>query len=134
MPDLNADTGEGQLSASGDIDMLNKGFDYRFGVVLSALSDNKYLQGARWPVRCKGSLDTPATEWCRPDSKAVGGVLQQAAGIALRDKGAQKLGEKLGLDNADEAAVKEEVRSKAKAEEDKLKQKLNEKLNKYLTK
>jgi len=134
MPDLNADTGEGQLSASGDIDLLKKGFDYRFGVVLSALDDNKYLKGARWPVRCKGSLETPASEWCRPDSKAVGGVLQQAASVALRDKGAQKLGEKLGLENADEAAVKDEVRKKAKEEEDKLKQKLGEKLNKYLNK
>lgn len=131
-PDFSADTGEGQLSASGDIDLLNKGFDYSFGVVLSSLDDNKYLKGTRWPVRCKGSLDVPVTDWCRPDSKAVNGALEQAAKIALRDKGAQKLGEKLGIENADEAAVNEELRQKAKAEEDRAKKKLNEKLNKWL--
>jgi AsmA protein len=134
MPDFSADTGEGQLSASGDIDLLQKGFDYRFGVVLSALDDNKYLKGVKWPVRCKGNLETAATDWCRPDSKAVGKALEQAATVALRDKGAQELGKKLGMDNADEAAVKEELRQKAKAEEDKAKKKLNESLKKFLEK
>lgn len=134
MPDFSADTGEGQLSASGDIDLLQKGFDYRFGVVLSALDDNKYLKGVKWPVRCKGNLETAATDWCRPDSKAVNKALEQAATVALRDKGAQELGKKLGMDGADEAAVKEELRQKAKAEEDKAKKKLNESLKKLLEK
>lgn len=132
MPDFSADTGEGQLSASGDIDLLNKGFDYRFGVVLSALDDNKYLKGVKWPVRCKGNLETAATDWCRPDSKAVSKALEQAATLALRDKGAEELGKKLGIGSADEAAVKEELRQKAKAEEDKAKKKLNESLKKLL--
>ncbi len=134
MPAFNADTGEGSLSANGDIDLINKGFDYQFGVVLSALNDNKYLKGVKWPVRCKGSLETSVSDWCRPDKKAVNGVLEQAATQAIRDQGAQKLGEKLGIDNADEAAVKEEMRQKAKAEEDRAKQKLEESLNKKLKK
>ena len=134
MPDFNADTGEGKLSATGDIDLLNQGFDYHFGVVLSALDGNKYLKGVKWPVRCKGSLESSATDWCRPDSKAVKQVLEQAATMALRDKGAQKLGEQLGVEGADEAAVKEEVRQKAKAEEDKAKKKLSDSLNKKLNK
>lgn len=134
MPDFSADTGEGQMSATGDIDLLNQGFDYHFGVVLSALDSNKYLKGVKWPVRCKGSLETSAVDWCRPDGKAVSKALEQAATLALRDKGAQKLGEQLGIDNADEAAVKEDLRQKAKAEEDKAKKKLGDSLNKKLNK
>jgi AsmA protein len=138
MPAFNADTGQGAFSASGDIDLLNQGFDYRFAVVLAALSDNKYLQGKQWPVRCKGNLATAVTEWCRPDSSAISKVLEQAASQALRDKGAQKLGEKLGLEAADQEAVEAELRNKAKAKEDrakeKLKQSVNKKLNKLLEK
>jgi hypothetical protein len=106
------------------------GFDYHFGVVLAALEDNKYLKGARWPVRCKGGVDTPVMDWCRPDSKAVNNVLEHAAEQALRDKAAQKLGEKLGVKNADEAAAKQQLQKKTKEAEDRAKQKLDEKLKK----
>lgn len=130
MPTLKTNTSEGQLTASGDIDLLNMGFDYHFGVVLAALEDNKYLKGARWPVRCKGGVDTPVMDWCRPDSKAVNNVLEHAAEQALRDKAAQKLGEKLGVKNADEAAAKQQLQKKTKEAEDRAKQKLDEKLKK----
>ena len=134
MPDFSADTGEGQLSAAGDINMLEKSFDYQFGVVLSALDDNKYLKGVKWPVRCKGDLESSVKDWCRPDSKAVGQVLEKAATVALRDKGVEKIGEKLGIDNADEDAVKEQLRQKAKEEEDRAKKKLGDSLRKMLEK
>ena len=122
------------MTANGDIDLLNKGFDYHFGVVLAALDGNKYLQGARLPVRCKGNLETSVVDWCRPDSKAIGKVLEQAAGQALRDKGAQEIGKKLGMDNADEAAVKAELKKKREDEEARAKQKLQNSLNKKLDK
>lgn len=132
MPDLSADTGEGQFSASGDINLLEQSFDYHFGVVLSSLDDNKYLKGVKWPVRCRGSLEAPVADWCRPDSQAIGQVLEKAATTALRDKGAEKIGEKLGIEGADEAAVKEQLRQKAKEEEDRAKKKLEESLKKKL--
>ena len=59
-----------------------------------------------------------------------GQVMEQAATTALRDKGAEKLGEQLGIEKADEAAVKEELRQKAKEEEDRAKKKLGESINK----
>ena len=129
-PAFNADTGEGHFSANGDIDLLNKGFDYHFGVTLSSLDKEKYLREVEWPVRCKGSLDTPASSWCRPDMQAIGTILQKAATRALRDKGARELGKKIGVENADQADLQE----KLKAEQEKAKQKLNEKLNKQLDK
>lgn len=132
MPDLNADTGEGQLSANGNIDLLKQSFDYQFGVVLSSLDDNKYLKGMKWPVRCRGDLESPVMDWCRPDTQAVGQVLEKAATTALRDKGAEKIGEKLGIEGADEAAVKEQLRQKAKEEEDRAKKKLGDALRKKL--
>lgn len=134
MPAFNADTGEGQLTASGDIDLLNQGFDYSFGVVLAALDGNKYLKGSRWPVRCKGNLATPIGEWCRPDTAAMHTMFERAAAQALRDKGAKKLGEKLGVEAADEAAAKAELRQKAREEEDRAKQKLKDSVNKKLNK
>lgn len=134
LPDFQTDTSEGHLQASGTFDLLDQGFDYRFGVELAALRSNKYLKGIRWPVHCRGNLDTAVSQWCRPDGDAVRGLLESAAKQALRDKSAAKLGEKLGVEADDEAAVKEELRRKAKAEEDRAKQKLQDALNKKLDK
>ncbi|NPU93341.1 MAG: AsmA family protein [Gammaproteobacteria bacterium] len=126
-PAMNADTDAGQLNATGDIDMLEQSFDYRFGVVLASLADHKYLKGTEWPVRCKGSAAIPVQDWCRPDMSAFGGVLQKAAGIAMRDKATEKLGEKLGIKGASEAEVKQQAEQKAK-------EKVNQELGKQLDK
>ena len=134
MPNFTADTDQGKLNASGDIDLLNQGFDYKIAVVLAALSDNKYFKGTAWPVHCKGTLATPIIQWCKPDGSAMTTLFEQAATQALRDKGAKKLSDKLGMDVADEAAAKAELRAKAKAEEERAKEKLKESLNKKLNK
>ncbi|WP_019528538.1 AsmA family protein [Dasania marina] len=134
MPNFTADTDQGKLNASGDIDLLNQGFDYKIAVMLAALSDNKYLKGTQWPVRCKGTLATPIIQWCKPDGSAMNTLFEQAATQALRDKGAKKLSDKLGIDVADEAAAKAELRAKAKAEEERAKEKLKESLNKKFNK
>ncbi len=126
-PGLNAQTDAGEFKASGDIDLVAQSFDYRFGVVLSSLADHKYLKGAEWPVRCRGSASIPVQDWCRPDMGAIGGVLQKAAGIALREKATEKLGEKLGIKGASEAEVKQQVQQKAQ-------EKVNEQLNKQFDK
>ncbi len=134
MPDFNAQTGQGNFSAAGDIDLLEKGFDYRFGIVLEALSGNKYLKGVQWPVFCHGDLSMPVSEWCKPDTKAIANVFEKAAAQALRDKGSKALADKLGLDAENEKTAKEELRQKAKTEEEKAKQKVNDALNKKLKK
>ncbi len=134
MPDLHADTGQGSISAVGDIDLIKKGFDYRFGIVLEALSGNKYLKGLQWPIHCRGELGLSVTEWCRPDSNAVATLFEQAAAQALRDKGSKAVADKLGLDTENEKKAKEELRLKAKAEEDKAKQNVNDALSKKLDK
>lgn len=126
-PAMNADTDAGQLNATGDIDLLEQTFDYRFGVVLASLADHKYLKGTEWPVRCKGGASIPVQDWCRPDMSAFGGVLQKAAGIAMRDKATEKLGEKLGIKGASEAEVKQQAEQKAK-------EKVNQELGKQLDK
>lgn len=126
-PGLNAQTDAGQFKATGDIDLVAQSFDYRFGVVLSSLADHKYLKGAEWPVRCKGSASVPVQDWCRPDMSGIGGVLQKAAGIAMREKATEKLGEKLGIKGASEAEVKQQVQQKAQ-------EKVNEQLNKQFDK
>lgn len=107
--------------------MLQQAFDYRFGVVLASLADNKYFKGTQWPVRCQGKLSTAVSTWCRPDSQAIGDIVQKAATIAMRAKATEKLGEKLGIQNADEAAVKQEAKQKAK-------EKVNEELGKQFNK
>lgn len=127
MPDFKAETDAGQINAQGDIDMLQQAFDYRFGVVLASLADNKYFKGTQWPVRCQGKLSTAVSTWCRPDSQAIGDIVQKAATIAMRVKATEKLGEKLGIQNADEAAVKQEAKQKAK-------EKVNEELGKQFNK
>ena len=126
-PAMNADTDAGQLNATGDIDLLEQSFDYRFGVVLASLADHKYLKGTEWPVRCKGGASIPVQDWCRPDMSAFGGVLQKAAGVAMRDKATEKLGEKLGIEGASETEVKQQAEQKAK-------EKVNQELGKQLDK
>ncbi|RLU02632.1 MAG: AsmA family protein [Ketobacter sp.] len=134
MPNFEFFTGDSGIDASGKIDLLNQGFDYDFGVVLSALERNKYLKGTRWPIRCQGALASSPADWCGPDTKAMGAILKKAAGNALKDKSAAELGEKIGLEAEDQAELKDEVKQKLEAEEDRAKKKLQEKLNKWLSK
>ncbi len=132
LPDMDTETGAGRLTAAGSFDLLNRGFDYRFGVQLAALNDHRYLSETRWPVRCRGDLDTPVSRWCRIDAGAMNATLEQAAKQALRDKAAEKVGEELGLEDADEAAAREALRQKAREEEERAKRKLREKLDEKL--
>ena len=134
MPNFEFFTGDSGIDASGKIDLLNQGFDYDFGVVLSALERNKYLKGTRWPIHCEGALASSPADWCGPDTKAMGVILKKAAGNALKDKSAAELGEKIGLEAEDQAELKDEVKQKLEAEEDRAKKKLQEKLNKWLSK
>lgn len=124
-PDLKADSDAGQLNAKGDIDLVAQSFDYRFGVVLASLADHKYLKGTEWPVRCRGSLEAPVKDWCRPDGNAVGEVLKKAGNTALREKATEKLGEKLGIPAGNEAEVKEKA-------QEKVNQQINRQLDKWL--
>ena len=112
---------------NGDVDLVAQGFDYRFGVILNSLNDHKYLKGTEWPIRCRGSVNVPAKDWCRPDMDAIGKVVQNAAKLALREKATEKLGEKLGLPGASEAEVKAEVKQKAQ-------EKVNEQVTKQFDK
>ena len=134
MPNFEFFTGDSGIDASGKIDLLNLGFDYEFGVVLSALERNKYLKGTRWPIHCQGALAGAPADWCGPDTKAMGSILKKAAGNALKDKSAAELGEKIGLEAEDQAELKGEVKQKLEEEEDRAKKKLQEKLNKWLNK
>jgi AsmA protein len=124
-PDMKSNSDAGQFSAKGNIDLVTQSFDYRFGVVLTSLADHKYLKGTEWPVRCRGSVDVPAKDWCRPDGNAIGEVLRKAGGVALREKATEKLGEKLGVPSASE----EEVKKKA---QEKVNQQINRQLDKWL--
>ncbi len=123
-PNVNADTDAGKLSGNGTINLLEKSLDYRFGVNLTSFDDHKYLKGTAWPVHCQGKFDQPVKDWCRPDTQAIGQVLENASKLALKEKAAEKIGEKLGSEGgASKDAVKEEA-----------KKKLNEKLNQFLNK
>ncbi|RLT95359.1 AsmA family protein [Ketobacter sp.] len=132
MPRFEFFTGESGIDASGKIDLLNQGFEYDFGVVLSAIERNKYLQGSRWPIHCEGALASSPADWCRPDTKAMGSILTKAAKNAFKDKGAAELGDKVGLEAEDQAQLKQEVKQKLEREEDRAKKKLQEKLDKWL--
>ncbi len=133
MPNFEFFTGESGIDASGKIDLLNQGFDYDFGVVLSAVERNKYLKGTRWPVHCEGALSGAPADWCRPDTKAMGAILRKATKKALTDKSASELGDKIGLEAEDKEELKDEVKQKLEEEEDRAKKKLQEKLNKWLS-
>lgn len=126
-PMLKANSEAGQFTANGDVDLVAQGFDYRFGVILNSLNDHKYLKGTEWPIRCRGNVNVPAKDWCRPDMDAIGKVVQNAAKLALREKATEKLGEKLGLPGASEAEVKAEVKQKAQ-------EKVNEQVTKQFDK
>jgi len=132
MPDFEFFTGESGIDASGKVDLVNLGFDYNFGVALSAVERNKYLQGSRWPVRCKGSFSGSPADWCRPDLGAMGSILKKAAGTALKDKTASEIGDKVGVKAEDREQLKQEAKQKADEEEERAKRKLQEKLNKWL--
>ncbi|MEE2731179.1 MAG: AsmA family protein [Pseudomonadota bacterium] len=132
MPRFEFFTGESGIDASGKIDLLNQGFDYDFGVVLSAIERNKYLKGSRWPIHCQGALASSPADWCRPDTKAMGSILTKAAKNAFKDKGAAELGDKVGLEAEDQEQLKQEVKQKLEREEDRAKKKLQEKLDKWL--
>lgn len=126
-PMLKANSEAGQFTANGDVDLVAQGFDYRFGVILNSLNDHKYLKGTEWPIRCRGNVNVPAKDWCRPDMNAIGNVVQKAASLALREKATEKLGEKLGMPGASEAEVKAEVKQKAQ-------EKVNEQVSKQFDK
>ncbi|MEN8669394.1 MAG: AsmA family protein, partial [Ketobacter sp.] len=132
MPKFEFFTGESGIDASGRIDLLEQGFDYQFGIVLSSIERNKYLKGTRWPVRCNGQLSGAPADWCRPDIKAMGSILSQAASKAIKDKGAAELGDKVGLEAEDREQLKDEVQEKLEAEEERAKRKLQDKLDKWL--
>ncbi|MGB1061623.1 MAG: hypothetical protein ACPGZU_15900, partial [Ketobacter sp.] len=100
--------------------------------VLSSIERNKYLKGTRWPVRCNGQLSGAPADWCRPDIKAMGSILSQAASKAIKDKGAAELGDKVGLEAEDREQLKDEVQEKLEAEEERAKRKLQDKLDKWL--
>lgn len=134
MPDFEFFTDESGIAASGKVDLVGMGFAYDFGVVLSAVERNKYLKGTQWPVRCEGALAGSPADWCRPDSKKMGVILRKAASNALKDKTAAELGEKVGLDAADQQQVEAELKQKAKEEEDRAKRKVQQKLDKWLNK
>ena len=132
MPQFEFFTGDSGIDASGKIDLINHGFDYQFGVVLSAVERNKYLKGTRWPVHCEGQLAGAPADWCRPDTSAMGSILRKAATKAIKDKGAAELGDKVGLEAEDREQLKDEVQDKLEAEEERAKRKIQQKLDKWL--
>ena len=134
MPRFEFFTGESGIDASGKVDLLKQGFDYDFGVVLSALERNKYLKGTRWPVHCAGALSGSPADWCRPDTRKMGAILRGAASNALKDKTAAEIGDKVGLDAQDQEQLELELKEKAKEEEDRVKRKLQKRLDKLLNK
>ncbi|CBL45550.1 Uncharacterized protein involved in outer membrane biogenesis, AsmA family [gamma proteobacterium HdN1] len=128
-PPVNVKSDAGRINLSGDVDLIGKGLDYRFGLTLSSLEDHKYLKGTEWPVHCKGAFDSPAKDWCRPDMKAIGSIVERAGKQALTEKATEKIAEKLGIPGASEQEAKQAVREKV---ESKLEEKLSNKLNKLL--
>lgn len=129
LPDVKARTDQGHVQARADVDLLQQGFDAHLGVVLAALSDNHYFKDTAWPLRCQGKFNEALQSSCRPDSQAMGDIIQKAGSQAMRAKAVEKVGEKLGVSGADEAAVKQEAKQKAK---DKLNEELGKKFNKFL--
>jgi AsmA protein len=132
MPQFEFATDSSAVNANGSIDLLQQAFDYNFAIQLSSTDRNKYLKGTQWPVHCAGSLDQPAQDWCRPDSKKMSTILRKAAGAALKDKSAKEIGEKIGLDSENQDQLEDELKNKLKEEEDRAKRKLQQKLDKWL--
>lgn len=135
-PDIDIALENGAIDANGSFDLLQMGFDYQLGVGLAAIDRNKYLKGTLWPVNCKGSLDTAASDWCRPDTRQMQNILNNAAKQALKgsfqDKGAQKIGEKLGVDAETQDQLEDQLKDKVKEEEDRAKDKLKNRLQDLL--
>ncbi|MGC1507918.1 AsmA family protein [Ketobacter sp.] len=134
MPQFNFAIDNGAIDASGNFDLIEQGFDYQLGVFLSAMDQVKYLKGTKWPVSCKGTLDSAPADWCRPDTKAIKKVLGSAAKSAFKDNSAKELGDKLGVDAESQDQLEAELKAKAKEEEDRAKKKLQDKLDKLFKK
>ncbi len=132
MPQFKFASDSGDIQAKGDVHLMSQGFDYQFDVHLSELDRNKYLKNTAWPLRCKGSLDSPVAEWCKPNTKQIKRILSDAAKLALKDKSAKELGDQVGLDVESREQLDDEVDAKLKQEEERAKRKLQEKLNKWL--
>lgn len=132
MPEFKFASESGQIQAKGDIHLLTQAFDYEFAVHLTEIDRNKYLKNTLWPVRCKGDFSVPVAQWCKPDSKQVNRIISKAAKMALKDKSAKELIDKVGLEAETQEQMEDELKQKLKAEEDRAKRRLKEKLDKWL--
>lgn len=113
MPALNAGLKDGKVSGQGSFNLLSLDFDYRMAMRTDRLKDNKYLANAEFPVQCKGNVGGAPADWCRPDTRAMGDMLKNAAENAAKDRLKGELAKKLGVESVDTGALKEQARQEA---------------------
>ena len=121
---LEAKLDKGTLSGNGWLNTLTQEFDLKIGMQSPELGGSKYLEGATWPLRCKGSLAGNPAKWCGPDRDGFSKIAQQAATNAAKSK----LKEKLGIDaegDTTEEVLKNAAKKKA---EEKIQEELGDKL------
>ena len=132
-PVFKAGVKDGSVKGSGQFNLLTMDFDYHIAMRTDKLKDNKHLANAEFPLRCKGNIAGSAADWCRPDNKAIGNVLKQAAESAAKDKVKGELAKQLGVESTDtKEKAQQKIDEEKKKAEEKAKEKLNKKLDKVL--
>lgn len=90
-----------QVKGSGQVNLPVSSLDYQLALIIEenlfkkTCSVNNRLEGVEWPVRCKGSFDTPPLQLCKPDARAIRAALKDAASAKVKEKVSEKLEEKL---------------------------------------
>lgn len=137
-PAFGAGIKDGSVRGSGQFNLLTMAFDYTLAVRTDKLKDSKYFANTEFPVRCQGNASGNPTDWCRPDTAAIGNILKNAAGKAVGDRLKNEVGKQLGIDSTDTGALKEEAQQRLEAEkqqaEQQAKEKAKEQANKELGK
>lgn len=123
---IEAQLRDGTLSGNGVMSLRSALFDFRLGMTSEKITDNKYLKGQTWPMRCKGSLNGDAADWCRQDKEGFKDIGKSVASKVAQDKVKEKLGIEGEGDTAEEV-VKDAAEKKAKEE-------INKQLNEGLKK
>lgn len=130
VPALTAASKDGAIKGGGQFNLVTTDFDYTLGMRSASLADNKYFANSEFPVRCKGNVSGSPADWCRPDGKAIGDILKQAATGVAKDRIKSELTKQLGIGNASVDGAKQDVKQQVEQKKDEVKQKAQDEVKK----
>jgi AsmA protein len=111
--DLRAELDRGTLAGKGFLNLRSEAFDFRMGMKVPDLSQNKYIAERSWPLRCRGNLSGDAGDWCGADSAGFRSIGRDITTQLAKDK----LLDRFGLEGSSvKEAARDAVTEKAKEE------------------